>query len=139
MDEFDALFRRLAQSRFRSRFRLDPRERAYADAKGRDTIARHAGDFIAAGLAPAQPRNDGRQTPMRGHPVFVAQHATGSCCRSCLAKWHGLPAGRALTAPEQARIVALLMRWIDRQMGHVPPPPDPLSPDQPPSGPSLTS
>ncbi|WP_199260734.1 DUF4186 domain-containing protein [Paracoccus binzhouensis] len=120
MGQNDDILVRLGRSRFRSRFHLGPRERAYADAKGRETIARHADELIAARLAPAQPRNDGRQTPMRGHPVFVAQHATACCCRSCLAKWHGIPAGRALSAAEQARITALLMRWIDREMGYRP-------------------
>lgn len=109
----DALFARLARSDFRRRFRLGATERAYLAAKGRATIRSHAEDFIAARLAPAQPKNDGRQTPMRGHPVFIAQHATASCCRSCLAKWHGIPPGRALTQAEQARIVEILMRWIE--------------------------
>src|SRR3546814_7102519 len=54
-------------------------------------------------LAPAEPVNDGKQTPMRGHPVLIAQHATATCCRSCLAKWHGIPAGRLLDAAEQRR------------------------------------
>ncbi|UFM67083.1 DUF4186 domain-containing protein (plasmid) [Paracoccus sp. MA] len=112
---------RLARSAFRRRFRLGPKERAYADAKGRETIAAHARDFVAARLAPAQPQNDGRQTPMRGHPVFIAQHATACCCRSCLGKWHAIPPGRALGDAEQARIVALLMGWIDREMGFAPP------------------
>jgi len=107
---------RLARSAFRSRFRLGPAERAYADQKGRAVILRHAGDFVATRLAPAAPKNDGRQTPMRGHPVFIAQHATATCCRGCLAKWHGLPAGRALSEEEQARLVAVIMGWIDRQM-----------------------
>jgi len=110
------IFDRLGRSAFRSRFRLGQKERAYAEAKGRDTIAAHARDFIAARLAPAHPRNDGRQTPMRGHPVFVAQHATACCCRSCLEKWHLIPPGRALSPDEQAQIVDLLMCWIDRQM-----------------------
>jgi len=57
---------------------------------------------------------------MRGHPVFVAQHATGCCCRSCLAKWHGIAPGRPLDPAEQAYVVGVLMRWIDREMGHVP-------------------
>lgn len=121
MDDCDAILLRLSRSRFRARFRLGAAERGYADTKGRDTIAHHAGDFIATRLALAAPPNDGRQTPMRGHPVFVAQHATACCCRGCLAKWHGLPPGRALTPAEQARLVALLMRWIDRQMGYSPP------------------
>ncbi|KRW93119.1 DUF4186 domain-containing protein [Paracoccus sp. MKU1] len=113
----DDVFERLARSAFRSRFRLGPKERAYADARGRGTIAAHARDFIAARLAPADPPNDGRQTPMRGHPVFVAQHATACCCRSCLQKWHRIPQGRMLSPEEQAWIVDLLMRWIDREMG----------------------
>lgn len=112
----DALAR-LATSRFRSRFRLGTRELGYAEAKGRDAVERHAPDFVAQRLAPALPRNDGRQTPMRGHPVFVAQHATGTCCRGCLERWPGIGRGRELAKAEQARIVALLMAWIDRETG----------------------
>ena len=120
MDADGDIFARLARSRFRSRFRLGARERAYADAKGRAVIAAHAQDFIAERLAPAFPRNDGRQTPMRGHPVFIAQHATACCCRTCLEKWHGLVPGRELSPQEQAAIVALLVRWIDREMEYDP-------------------
>lgn len=115
MCEHTHIFARLATSRFRSRFRLGERERAYAEAKGRGTIEAHARDFIQQRLAPASPRNDGRQTPMRGHPVFVAQHATATCCRGCLQKWHGIGRGRELTETEQGQVVALLMAWIDRE------------------------
>ncbi|APX24515.1 MULTISPECIES: DUF4186 family protein [Salipiger] len=90
----EMLFERLARSRFRSRFRLGMKERDYLDTKGRAVIESHATDFVRQRLAPAQPKNDGRQTPMRGHPAFVAQHATATCCRSCLAKWGtGCPPG----------------------------------------------
>lgn len=111
-----ALFERLSRSAFRSRFRLRTTELDYIRAKGLATIRQHAGDFVCQRLAPAFPPNDGRQTPMRGHPVFVAQHATGCCCRGCLAKWHGIPAGRPLTEAEQAYVVEVLMAWIGRQM-----------------------
>jgi hypothetical protein len=110
------LFARLARSKFRSRFHLGPRERDYALAKGREVIAEHAGGFIADRLAPEAPSNDGRQTPMRGHPVFIAQHATACCCRGCLEKWHRIPQGRALSADEQNHVVEVLMRWLDREM-----------------------
>jgi hypothetical protein len=109
---------RLETSPFRRRFRLGAAERAYADLKGRSVIASHAADFIAKRLAPARPEKDGRQTPMRGHPVFLAQHATATCCRGCLAKWHRMPEGRELSAEERAAVVGLLMEWIDREMGH---------------------
>lgn len=108
----ERLFARLDGSPFRKRFRLSARERAYRDDKGTATIAGHAADFVETRLAPAAPTNDGRQTPFRGHPVFVAQHATATCCRTCLAKWHGLPAGRPLDEAERAYVVAVLMAWL---------------------------
>lgn len=114
-DDLEVLFARLARSEFRSRFRLRDAELEYIGRKGLATIRRHAEDFVRTRLAPAFPPNDGRQTPMRGHPVFVAQHATGCCCRGCLAKWHGIPAGHPLSAGEQAYVVRVVMAWIVRQ------------------------
>ncbi len=110
------LFNRLAQSAFRSRFHLTDKDRQYIAAKGLPTIRRHAQDFVAHRLAPAYIPNDGKQTPMRGHPVFLAQHATGCCCRGCFAKWHHIPAGRALSEEEQRYAVAVLMTWIENQL-----------------------
>ena len=103
---------RLNRSKFRSSFRLTRKDAAYAREKGSALIASHAADFIRDRLAPAEPKNDGKQTPMRGHPVFTAQHATATCCRSCLEKWHRIPRGRALTDGEIDFVVALIMRRI---------------------------
>jgi predicted Fe-S protein YdhL (DUF1289 family) len=113
--DLDEVFARLAGSAFRRRFGLAARERAYMQARGREAVLAHASDFAARRLAPARPAKDGRQTPFRGPPVFVAQHATGTYCRGCLAKWHGIPAGEALTADEQDHIVAAIGRWLDAQ------------------------
>lgn len=114
--DFTRLFERLAKSAFRSRFRLTQKDKSYIVSKGMATIRRHAIDFVTKRLAPAVIPNDGKQTPIRGHPVFLAQHATGCCCRSCLSKWHHIPAGRQLTEEEQQYIVAVLMTWIERQL-----------------------
>jgi hypothetical protein len=116
MKDLDRVFDALARSAFRRRFRLGAAERAYLDDKGLPTVLAHAHDLIAARLAPAMPRNDGKQTPFRGHPVFVAQHATATCCRSCLAKWHGIPPGQSLTAEERNHVVETLERWLRSQM-----------------------
>lgn len=110
------LFERLAKSDFRSRFHLSKKDREYVMEKGLPTIQKHAEDFVAKRLAPAVIPNDGKQTPMRGHPVFLAQHATGCCCRGCFFKWHHIPAGRTLTREEQEYAVAVLMAWIEKQM-----------------------
>jgi hypothetical protein len=115
MRDLDPLFAALARSPFRARFRLGPKERAYLADRGLDAVLDHAAQFVAQRLAPAAPANDGRQTPMRGHPAFVAQHATATCCRSCLAKWHHIPAGKMLTEMEQSRIVRVIGRWLEGQ------------------------
>jgi hypothetical protein len=112
MRPIDDIFASLAHSAFRSRFHLSERDRVYIAAKGMPVVLDHARDFIDKRLAPAAPRNDGKQTPMRGHPVFVAQHATATCCRGCLANWHGIPAGHALDDAERAHALAVIERWI---------------------------
>jgi hypothetical protein len=115
MRESNDLFAALSRSTFRSRFRLRGADEAYLRDKGLDLVLRHAADLIAQRLAPADPTNDGKQTPWRGHPAFVAQHATATCCRTCLAKWHQIPAGRELTTEEQAYVVGVIRQWLSRQ------------------------
>jgi exodeoxyribonuclease V alpha subunit len=114
------LFERLAQSNFRNRFQLKEADFAYIKERGFETIRTHATQIVHQRLADAQPKNDGKQTPMRGapqgHPVFIGQHATGTCCRGCLEKWHGIPKGRPLSEEEQGYVVDVLMEWIGRQM-----------------------
>jgi len=103
---------RLCRSKFRSRFKLGEAESDYLKTRGLETIHLHARDFILKRLAPEQPQNEGKQTPMKGHPVFIAQHATATCCRSCLKKWHSIPEGKQLTEKQIQYVVSIIMRWI---------------------------
>lgn len=112
----DDIFTRLEKSAFRARFKLSARDRAYAEQKGPAELRRHAEDFIAKRLAPAVIPNDGRQTPMRNHPVFTAQHATATCCRQCFYKWHGVKPGVELSAEQQRYAVSLITEWLRRQL-----------------------
>lgn len=116
MDRLQTLFARLSRSAFRARFRLGVKERQYCLDKGAETISEHAADFVARRLAPAEPLNDGRQTPMRGHPVFIAQHATATCCRGCLEKWHHIPQHQVLSPSQQQWIVQVIFHWLMIQM-----------------------
>ncbi|MGA7327469.1 MAG: DUF4186 domain-containing protein [Rhodomicrobium sp.] len=117
MRDIDQLFEALQKSAFRRRFRLAASEHAYLAQKTLPKVLEHAADFIEKRLAPALPVKDGKQTPYRGHPVFVAQHATATCCRSCLVKWHKIPSGRPLTQEERNYILKVLAHWIGSQMG----------------------
>jgi predicted Fe-S protein YdhL (DUF1289 family) len=115
MRDLDEVFDNLSRSAFRRRFGLNARDSAYLQSHGLAAVMKHARDFIARRLAPAAPEKDGKQTPYRGHPVFVAQHATATCCRGCLEKWHGITRGHQLTREEQARVLAALERWLRGQ------------------------
>ena len=111
----EEIFVRLSRSSFRSHFHLSHKEIDIIKQKGIETIRRHAVDFVEKRLSAENPENDGNQTPMKGHPVFIAQHASACCCRSCLEKWHYIPAGKKLTAKEQSYIVDVIMDWINKE------------------------
>ena len=106
----------LKKSKFRSKFKLIEKDRQYIRDKGVDTIRQHAIDFIKTRIAPQYPKNDGKQTPMRGYPVFIAQHATATCCRSCIQKWHGIKKGKVLNDLEIESLVVLVMRCKEVQI-----------------------
>lgn len=113
--KIDEALNKLEKSNFRSKFHLSKSDIDYISQRGLDKIREHAIDLISKRLAPAYIPNDGEQTPMRGHPVFIAQHACACCCRSCLNKWYKVKKDTALTEIQIEKIVNLLMTWIERE------------------------
>ena len=105
----------LSRSKFRSSFHLRKYMITYIDEKGLDKVKEHAYDFINKNLKPAEIPNDGKQTPMKGHPVFIARHATATCCRGCLEKWHHISKGVELTDNQVNYVVELIMAWINKE------------------------
>jgi hypothetical protein len=118
MQDLSQLFDKLSRSKFRSRFKLKAADIEYINQRGIDIICRHARDFITKRLAPAEPKNDGRQTPMKGHPVFIAQHATATCCRSCLEKWHSIKQHKNLTKIEIDYVAEVIMQFIKKELNN---------------------
>jgi hypothetical protein len=116
VQQIDERLDRLVRQPFRAKFQLRGRDRATAELRGMHTIRRHAAELVDKRVAPESPAKDGKQTPYRGHPVFVAQHATATCCRTCLSRWHQIPKGRALSAEERAYVVDVICRWIEREL-----------------------
>ena len=106
----------LAKTPFRAKFHLKEIDKNYVREKGIDKIREHACDLITKRLAPAKISNDGRQTPMKGHPVFIAQHATGTCCRGCLNNCHHIPIGVELSDEQFNYVIDVIMTWIEREM-----------------------
>lgn len=112
----DVILNKLSNSKFRSSFKLNDNDKKYIEDKGLELIEEHAYDFIKKRISPKVILNDGKQTPMRGHPVFKAQHATATCCRGCLYKWHRIEMNKDLSKEEQKYIVNIIMEWIKRQV-----------------------
>jgi hypothetical protein len=119
-DALDQRLDRIARQPFRAKFHLRGPERATAELHSPAAMRRHAYEIITKRLAPADPYKDGRQTPYRGHPVFVAQHATATCCRSCLLREHAIPKGHQLSRAERAYVVDVIGRWIEREVAGAP-------------------
>ncbi len=106
---------RLSKSKFRSSFHLKDKDILYIEDKGIDKIRNHAYDFVTKRLADTSNVTDGKQTPMKGHPVFIAQHATGTCCRSCLEKWHHIRKNKNMTEDDIKYVVDIIMSWIEKE------------------------
>ena len=115
MHNIEFILERLSKSKFRSSFHLKENDKKYLEEKGIEKIKEHAKDFINKRLSPKIIENDGHQTPMRGHPVFIAQHATATCCRGCLYKWHKIEKDKELNEKEKEYIVNLIISWIEKQ------------------------
>ena len=106
---------RLSKSKFRSSFHLKDKDILYIEDKGINKIRNHAYDFVTKRLADTSNVTDGKQTPMKGHPVFIAQHATGTCCRRCLEKWHHISKNKNMTDDDIKYVVDIIMSWIEKE------------------------
>ena len=114
-DQLDLRLSRIGRIPFRATFHLRAPELAYVTSRGMDVLRQQAREFIDVRLAPARPKNDGRQTPWGGHPVFRAQHATATCCRKCLQLNHGIAPGHDLTSRERTYVVDVICRWLETE------------------------
>ena len=123
MEDINKVLFKLSKSKFRSSFKLRKYMIDYINEKGMDIVKSHTVDFIKEKLQPLNPKNDGKQTPMKGHPTFIAMHACGCCCRSCLEKWHHIEKERELTKDECNYIYKLLITWIEynykKEINHI--------------------
>jgi hypothetical protein len=109
-------FLQLRKSEFRRSFHMTPAERRMVEEKGFMAMRDFVYDVIDRRLNTPFSEDDGHQTPKMGHPVFVAQHATATCCRKCLFKWHRIPRHRELTEDEKTFLAGLLLRWIKKDL-----------------------
>ena len=115
--EIEDLLSSLGNTKFRGSFHLNNKMKEYVQDKGYEKIESDACDLIIKRIAPKDIKNYGKQTPMKQvHPVFIAQHATGTCCRGCLERIHHIEKGRELNREEVDYIVKTIMIWIKNEI-----------------------
>ncbi len=101
---------------------------AYAFKLGRKRLKERLRKLIwdRVGHAPASELyRDGYQTswgttPAGPNILYFAQHATASCCRSCVAEWHGISKDRSLRESELDYLTALAMLYIEDRLPTLP-------------------
>ncbi|HPP86453.1 MAG TPA: DUF4186 domain-containing protein [bacterium] len=116
VEKFENILAKLSKSKFRNSFKLSAKDKNYISSKGMAAIKKHALDFFIKRLSSIynSKLKDGKQTPFKGHPVFIAQHSLALCCRKCLKKWHNIEENRELTAAEINYCVDLIMYWLQK-------------------------
>lgn len=114
--DWSALKKKLTEDGRLEQFVLGDPEKEYVISRGMDILRLHATDFVNKRIAPAHPKNDGRQTPAKGHPVFIAQHATGCNDRDSLEQFFGIKKGEELTERQVDQVVDAILRWIEEHL-----------------------
>ena len=106
---------KLRKSKFRSSFKLSEKDKEYVRKKSLKTIEQHTKDFLNQRIK-IKPKNDTKQTPFKGHPTFIAQHATATCCRKCIQNWYKIPKEKVLSDSEINYFKDIIMSWIKEEM-----------------------
>jgi hypothetical protein len=95
---------------------IDQKAVNHTRRKGRLKMRLAVENRIRKSVGSARPYRDGYQTPWAGNAIFYAQHATASCCRTCIEEWHGIPQGRELTEDEIVYLTTLAMLYIEERL-----------------------
>lgn len=95
---------------------IDDEAVRHAQRKGRDQLNEAARTRLEKSLGPAKPFRDGQQTGFKGNAIYYAQHATATCCRTCLEYWHGIPKGRDLSSGELDYCTKLVELFLELRL-----------------------
>ncbi len=110
------LLEKVAKCDYRAEIDLGAEDIEYINSRGFDMMIKHAQDFVERRLGPARPRNEGKQTPLKGHPLFLAQHATGSDSRRALSEYHGIAEGKELSRQQIDYVTDVVLRWLEERL-----------------------
>jgi hypothetical protein len=99
---------------------IDERAMNYAKRKGKLGLIETAEHFLRKYIAKPADAFSSISTSMDGNPIHYAQHATATCCRRCIEKWHGIPPDRYLQEDEILYFLRLVQLFINDRFPELP-------------------
>jgi len=96
---------------FHSKF--DAAAKVEARKLGLNELKAKVRPYLEKKIGRAQIWRDGTQTPKEGSAIHFGQHATATCCRKCMAYWHGIDRDRELTLAELDYAAGLVCAYLD--------------------------
>ena len=116
---FNSILLQLSKSPVYNEIYLTQKERKYYLERNCEEMRKETEEIVRKSLEKKiSPKKD-KHTRQWGHPVYVAQRATGCCCRKCLYEWHNIPVNRRMTENEVRYVTDLLMEWMKRDMKYL--------------------
>ncbi|WP_372655987.1 DUF4186 family protein [Halobacteriovorax sp.] len=112
---FTDIFRRLGCSKVCCKFKLKDEQWEYLAKRGFDTILLEGRSLIVKIFNEDSLSHSCKVAPVQTHPIYIALHATGTCCRSSLEKWHKIPKSKELKEKDIFYILLVVKEWIIRQ------------------------
>jgi hypothetical protein len=112
---FKDVFKRLKKSSICNKFTLKEHEWNYLANRGLDAVLLEGRSIIIHRFSEDDSNHNCKNSPLRHHPVLVALHATGCCCRSSLFKWHGVDKEMELREKDIFYILLIIKEWFVRE------------------------
>lgn len=129
LDDISFVIAALRTEYIRAQFwNMEPNQWAknYGTRKGRIALLNGTTRFVRKHVGPPKDAFDGRRvpwpdkTPEKMNPYYYAQHATATCCRSCIETWYGIIPEESLSDQALAFFTALINEFIAERFPDLP-------------------
>jgi len=92
----------------------------YALRKGKIELINTVEKRIRASVKAPVDAFDGRRTKWEGNPIHYGQHATATCCRKCIERWHNVPRDEELTEKQVKYFTHLVIMFLEERFPNLP-------------------
>lgn len=92
----------------------------YALKKGKIELLKTVEQRIRSSVKAPADAFDGRRTKWEGNPIHYGQHATATCCRKCIERWHDISRDVELTEKQIKYFTHLVVMFLEERFPNLP-------------------